>query len=259
VRQRNTIAPADIERLRQARSPGGAELFDGEGGATWAVAYADLLMVLMSFFIIYFSMGSEGIDQTMYKIAVKMKGVTGFQGNGTENGSAAGQESCAASAGSPGCLGNGFSAGVGPSISGQVVKPGLPEGLFELLKRHQFKYLEQRNQVSVLLDEHAFGPGRFAVTRDLGAQLQSIAESLVPFKDTIEVTVVGHADTTRMVPRNEYLRDNFDLSSLRAREALRVLIQNGIPEEILTIQGASSNEVAARSLTLRIRRKGDKK
>ena len=51
-------------------------------------------------------------------------------------------------------------------------------------------------------------------------------------------------------------KNNFDLSSLRALEALKFLVQSGVPQTQLSAQGSADNQVSARTLTIMIRDKG---
>jgi flagellar motor protein MotB len=209
---------------------------DSEG--TWAVAYADLLMVLMSFFVIFSSFGTESSQNELYKIAVNLSQISSGAGTGTRAG-----------------VGSGAGTGTG-GVAKEEEKPlqlVLPEDVFSELSRQKLHYINEGKSVLVSFDGDQFAPGSFEIRADLKNQLSHIADVLAPYKEHIQILVVGHADSQVVKNHiNPYMKDNFDVSSLRALAATRYLSQQGISPSHLLSQASSDNEISKRSLSLRI-------
>ncbi len=194
----------------------------------WAVAYADLLMVLLSFFTLFYSASSAPKGRGLVELALSMKGQTGATGGSTA------------------------------SASGSVVglKRTAADAMVDLSDRLKPFSVESKWQGSSLalhFPDDAFATGSHQVGKELEQELIEVQTALGPHIDRLEFVVIGHADSKPLVPRNAYVRDNFDLSTQRALSAMRRLQSLGLPRERLMIQGAADNDRAQRSLTLMIR------
>lgn len=192
---------------------------DGHG---WAVSYADLLMVLLSFFVIYFNMNentSESVQNQLQRLSMEMKGMK------TEE------------------------------IDRVLRKPdsvGVSQ-LAETLRLDGMKVAQVGDVLFVEMAGGAFSSAEYHVSPGLRGQVDRVFEHLKPFSGKIALTVVGHADGRPLIRRNEFLTDNFDLSSLRALRVMKYLVGKGFPENHASARAASSFDREARSITLEIR------
>ena len=190
------------------------EVDDGHG---WAVSYADLLMVLLSFFVLYFNFSENTVESELQKIAMSMQGLGAKE------------------------------------IEAATRKPDSISSLSEALKIEGVKVTQHEDHLLVELENGAFRAGRFEVGPNLRGEVDKIMERLSPFKEKLALTVIGHADKRPLIRQNEFLQDNFDLSSLRALHVLKHVLGKGFPENRVSARAASSYDRDARSVTFEIR------
>ncbi|HMN67246.1 MAG TPA: OmpA family protein [Bdellovibrionales bacterium] len=213
--------PKDLRPLTDVRvtRKTNVELAHGDSHG-WAVSYADLLMVLLSFFVLYFSFAEENpntVNQELHKIALAMRG----------------------------------EKPVDAQRAGR--KPDTVTDLAELMKMEGVTVTDKGDHIVIDLLASAYGPGQYRIQKELRAQVNMVVEKLLPYKEKVALTVIGHADSKVMVRRNEYLQDNFDLSSIRALSVLKYVVQKGFPENKATARAASSFDRAARSISFEVR------
>jgi flagellar motor protein MotB len=211
--------PKDLRPLTDIRvtRKSNVEVAHGDGHG-WAVSYADLLMVLLSFFVLYFSFAEENpntVNDELRKIALSMRGQ--------------------------------------PADATKGRKPDGFSTLADALKMEGVKVTEKGDHLLVELETGAFPSGRYQMPKTLRAQVDSVVEKITPFKDKLSLTIIGHADSKPMISRNEFLQDNFDLSSIRALHTLKYIISKGFPENRASARAASSFDRDARSITIEIR------
>lgn len=195
---------------------------EGGDGHGWAVSYADLLMVLLSFFVIFFSLEEEDPSNShnqLRVIAAAMKGKPS-----------------------------------GKHEFKSTKTDGLSD-LTEALKVDGLKVTIKDDVLLVDLENGVFLSGAWKADANLKKQVDMVLEQIAPFKDKLSITIIGHADTRPMKNRNEYLSDNFDLSSLRALNILKYVLTKGIPATQASARAASSNDRDARSVTFELRLK----
>lgn len=200
----------------------------------WAISYADLLMVLISFFIIFFSFDKkEERDQVLNRIAIGMQGIKAGSGSDTvaEVGPHETQELRAAS----------------EDLKGRV------DQWSRELDQAQIKVRKQDEYLVADFPDAAYESGEYRVPENLKNDLKTLAAVLKPYVGEVQLVVIGHADQRPLRKRNEFLVDNFDLSTLRATQALRFLSTQGISLKYLFAQGASDNDRNQRSLSIEIR------
>ena len=195
------------------------------GGEGWAISYADMLMVLLSFFVMFFSLKDEHpetFDQELKKISMSME------------------------------------AGAKDKKAVKGAEPAAPmkepaaknySELASALKIQGVSVIDEKTQLVVTLDDAAFKSAGFSPNRAIRGRVDEIMQKLKPFNKSIQLTVVGHTDSRRLVPRNEFLADNFDLSSLRALHVLKYVLARGFPERRATARAAASFDRAARSVS----------
>ena len=191
------------------------------GGHGWAVSYADLLMVLLSFFVMYFSFAEENpntAENQLRRIALSMKGLSVDQ------------------------------------INQKIVTKGQADmsSLADTLKLAGVKVTQKEDSLILELQEE-YKPGDYRMRPDMLKQMDAVIESLKPFHEKVAITIIGHADKRVLAPRNEFLQDNFDLSSLRALRALKYAIGKGYPERFASARAASYYDREARSISVEVR------
>lgn len=220
--------PKDLRPLTDLRVTRKTNIkIDAGDGHGWAVSYADLLMVLLSFFVIFFSLSEENPDSVQDQLRMIAGGMTGI-----------------------------------PQKPSEIDKKASAEGMADItqaLKIEGVNVSFKDGALLIDLQNGAFPSGHWQADKTLKGQVSTVLERLTPFKDKIMITVIGHADQKVMRKKNEYLTDNFDLSSLRALNVLKFVIAQGIPATQASARAASSNDRDARSVTFEIRIKKVKK
>jgi chemotaxis protein MotB len=84
-----------------------------------------------------------------------------------------------------------------------------------------------------------FPPGKAALKKAAVASLRELASTLMEFPDR-KFQVVGHSDSTPI--HTSRFPSNWELSSQRAIEVVKVLVDAGVPPEMLSAAGASSHD-----------------
>ena len=208
----------DSHKRRRIRiEPPEEQYFESEG-ESWAVSYADFLMVLLSFFIIFFSYSKEKTQSIIDKIVIDASG-TGSQGSGDGSGSGSGSGSGAGEGTGGGFAFSGAGFG-GPDKEGKYDrKPA--ETLKRIISQGGFKIEEKEKQLVLHFPDKLFNPGGVDLP-DSGRKLFfSVLTKLKPYLGELQITIIGHTDQSKIVRlRSKHLRNNFDLSVLRATRAL---------------------------------------
>lgn len=201
---------------------------DGHG---WAVSYADLLMVLLSFFILYFNFsdgtGPGNGEAEFRRIVFAGKGASSAQGSGSGTGN-----------------------NRKPAMTNQT------EGVADLAEKLKVKGVNltaESDRIVIDLERASFDSGEFAIPKMMASEVDEMIEILKPHLKDITITVIGHTDPRPLRPRSRLLQDNFDLSSVRALTVLKYMIKSGIPGNRGSARAASSYDRAARAVSLEVR------
>ncbi len=195
---------------------------------SWAVSYADLLMVLLSFFVIFFSVeSSKNKDALIYKILADVKGT---------------------------------SAGMGPggrqvdSLNGRQFTETDAHKLAEMF--HSLNPVVGNNPASLTLEfpENIFPSGSYKLKGQYLTEFRQLFTTLKPYDKMLEVTIIGHSDSRLVasVDGRKY-EDNFELSSLRASASIREAVALGFNEANIRGQASSHNQRDTRSISVTIR------
>ncbi len=188
-------------------------------GHLWAVSYADLLMVLLSFFVVFFSIGEKEKTNLIQKITIATRGVSSVE--------------------------NDAQASTQESINAVV--------------RRNFAnvdIIETADPMALVLQfsQDLFSPGSIQFSAEGERALKDLLSQLEPFMNDINLTIVGHTDLSPIKHRKSYfIRNNFDLSVLRASRALSFFSENGWAENKMQAKGSGSFESAKRSLTIEVK------
>lgn len=264
MRQRK---PRESGSLLVVRKPSGHGP-GAHGGEGWAVSYADLLMVLLSFFVMFFTFkeqNPETVESEIIKVARAMQGeqkerpTPQLDIKDDEY-----QQVAEDMPGAPVPKGQGIDPnGKGtpdPSknsigITNAETAPKIEDDprLLEISKALQIdgvRVTNDKSQLVVTMDNSAFLPASYLLSVSLQARINDVLRQLKPFYGTIQLTVVGHADRTTLLSKTDLLQDNFDLSSIRALRVLKFVVGRGFPENRASARASSFFDRDARSITL---------
>lgn len=209
-------------KLRIEHNAGGGEIHDD--GHAWAVSYADFLMVLLSFFVIFFSIDSNEKETLIDSIAAK-SGFDKTKGSG-------GKESDRTLAS--------FST--------------LPAGIQEVGDQLEGFFVEKvdgKQKLYIYMDDNIYLPGRIDLPKVQIENLKKILSTLEPYNGKINITFIGHTDGTIVYhSKNDHIKNNFDLSSLRATRALQQAVKADFDPSHMFAQGVAEHTRGSRTLSL---------
>lgn len=216
--------------------------FDDANQHLWAIAYSDLLMVLMSFFIIFFSF-SNNVDvkhvAPLNDILVSFKGKVESTG---QDGPQAPQPFAQQAPSNSPTTHTGVIPGPSSYWTKVLQESGIPADVTPLKK-------------GVIINFHhdLFGPGRYDLTDESRKQLLPIFELLRPHADKIVMTFIGHTDDLPINRlRGSVIDTNLSLSGLRASKAVKFAIEYGFNPRQTFALGVGQHSRNSRSLSLKI-------
>lgn len=107
---------------------------------------------------------------------------------------------------------------------------------------------EDSGAVELVLPSHIlFAPGDAALTDGARVGLSDLARSIAAMVDLLEVEIVGHTDGT--VAMQTAFRDNFTLSSARAGSVAMFFISQGVDRRRIRVRGMADLEPLSPELT----------
>lgn len=216
--------PASRLRVERPEEPKISE----EDSSTWAVSYSDLLMVLMSFFVMFFQFTPEKTKTIIQQLAVTV----GAKGDG-----------------------DGLARPPAATPETATAKPSLEATLVETFKASNLDVSVEKtgDSLSILLPDDIYRPRGFKVTDELKTVLTGVLERIRPYSQDLDIYFVGHADADPVSQGNTYLTDNFSLSAMRATHALQFALEAGFPKTHLFAQGGAENLRNSRTLSVKVR------
>jgi flagellar motor protein MotB len=224
-------------RLRTSAAHAG----QAEGG--WAVSYADFLMVLLSFFIVFFSFDEKSsLHNIVVSLAQHSSPVVANLGAG---------EGGTAKAGNIGIgnIGNGGGPGTGTGGYGNDVLTRVSS----IFKDSKIEAFATKERIVVDLPNDIYRAGAYQVPEQ---DLSAILSALAPYQSEISITIMGHADGTVFQHSRKVVKDNLTLASLRAAYA-STHVQQILPKAQVWIQASEHSARKTRSLSFVIEpRKG---
>ncbi len=207
------------------------ELKGGESGlGRWLLTYADLITLLMLFFVVLYAMSV--VDQKKYEtlseslIAAFHTGSVpiSLQQPGALHDAQAGRERYVEGTRKPPAPVAGRPR---LEIYGQAVSFFQPE-----IRAHRIRVVEdERGLVIQLGADTFFAPGTATFSRDALFVLEKVSEFLRPLPNMLRVE--GHTDNTPVAPGGAF-PTNWELSSQRAINVLRAFADYGVDEEHLS-------------------------
>jgi flagellar motor protein MotB len=262
VRQRKPREAGGLHVIRKPKA-GHAGAHGGEG---WAVSYADLLMVLLSFFVMFFTFKEENpdtVEAQVIKVARAMQGEIkekptpqpDIKDDETYEAVSEDQAGVPIPSGQAKEIPKGQSdptkteVGVTNSTAPKIEDdPRLLE-ISKALQIDGVRVTNDKSQLVVTMNNSAFEPASYLLSISLQARINDVLRQLKPYYGTIQLTVVGHADRSNLRSRSDLLQDNFDLSSIRALRVLKYVVNRGFPENRASARASSFFDRDARSVT----------
>lgn len=183
------------------------EHVDSEG--SWAISYGDMITLLLSFFVLYFTVDHSRVKSNQMRKELvlsldKMKPAP-RTGESTQ-------------------LNMGVTQGEGVEAT-----------VIEKLGAKVFQFDEA--VVVDFQDVSFFKLGDVEVNKDGRGALENFAKSYQAFAGQHQLSIQAYTDTRKVRSDNPRFRDNLELSALRSVAAMRVLQYAGIPLDRMKIAG----------------------
>lgn len=204
---------------------GGGGGHDGGGSLRWLLTYADMITLLMAFFIMLYSMSILNLKK-FHEVAVSIR--SGF------NGIAIGQGRS--------ILGQSGQMSINPSpidLGSMGLTQRAARQIHELVVSAQYKDIVRVRQdergliISMLSDKVLFPKGKTEFNPESTKVLDKVIAILSSMPNDIRVE--GH--TCDLPVRSDKYPTNWELSSARASRVVRYMIENGIPAVRLSAAG----------------------
>jgi len=176
----------------------------GGGEGLWAISYADFLMVLLSFFIIFFSL--EKNDSKSESKSVLSKLAINF--NEVSEGAKSGIRK--------------ISEPTAVSLGNKVVI----NDLSTKFKDSQSIVVPDEEKIIINLPDNIYRAGEFEVTKPI---LDKVLLKFEGLQEKIQITVVGYSDDVKFASKGRrVVNENFTLAAVRASYAAKY-IKNKLP------------------------------
>ncbi len=197
----------------------------------WIISYADLLMILLCFFVLFYSSSPETEGSVIQKILnMESKELQQNQGSTV--------------------------LAVPAELNANSV---LLKKLSINLSSFDLNTKAQDDSIVIQFPDNSFGKGKSNLGAAQKDQLVQLIERLKPFQNDVNITLIGHTDSSAVSPyQKNGILDNFDLSAARAKSAYKIVIQANFPESHIKIEGDSSFERASRTLSVMIKPRAEK-
>lgn len=195
----------------------------------WAISYCDLLMVLLTFFVMYFQFSDISLPKALEKAVKDLQQVEKYGETAKPQG---------------------VKGGASPKI-GQ----GIPESLITKLQGAELgiDLVRTDNDVLVNLPNDFYPSGQFKLNMRQKNELSKFLKILKPYSAELSLIFIGHTDTSPMVKKRGHIIDtNLALSTLRAVRAVEYALTEGFDPRWLATQGVGENDRNTRSLSIKL-------
>jgi flagellar motor protein MotB len=213
----------------------------------WAVSYADFLMVLLSFFVIFFSVDKSKRNDLLLKITTKITSA----GAGTT----AGAETAESSSRKPA---DASKAAATTEASKVLPTKALPKEIgatISSLFHGRMERLEVHDEkVVVNFPDDLFKRGEINLSGLEKDEFAKIIELIAPYSEQLTIGFIGHADAIRVkILKGRAFQNNLDFSVMRASRAMNLAVQLGLIESHVYASGAGNQVRESRSLSIVIK------
>jgi chemotaxis protein MotB len=213
----------DRKLIRKIQAKHPHEEIDSEG--SWAVSYGDMITLLLTFFIIFFSIKpidnesgphkNAGLQLALIQ-ALKSESKPSYKTNDENVGSTGAKKTLT----------------VADDNSNQQ---GLSKKFLEKIKGVAHQKGEQ-----ILIefpDVSFFNTAKIDLTKDGEETLKEFAKIFVPYMGSFQVSIRAFTDNRKVKDSTYKFKDNLELSALRGVAAMRLLQKNGLPLEKIKVGG----------------------
>jgi flagellar motor protein MotB len=217
--------------------------FPEDEGHSWAVSYADFLMTLLSFFIIFFSINGDDEKLQLKTLLAKMRQEQNEEIK----------------------LKTDTNAKKTIFMPNNNAHDGLPRSKkYGDLRSDQFEnsltrlgitieYMEDGGFFVLKLPNDMYAPGEISLNSNAKEIMKKFFHTIKPFENEVDVTIIGHTDQEQVSKRNpaSLIQSNFDISVLRASKALQFAVNDlEISVERLSAKGTADTKRSTRSLSI---------
>ena len=229
-----------------------------EDSNQWIFSYADMMTLLLGFFVILFSLSN--IDNSKFnafadKISESLKNTKVKQKSQQEPTKAIPKEKVKSHALDVLLammnIGSSQDDGINrirklqqsqndSSVAKEMIMSSFSEEEKILLDDIKAKLTPDQRSVEIVLPQAPlFSTGSYALNDSAVQIVESVASKLIKVKDLVKIKVIGHTDSR--APRNPDAKsDNFTLSASRATAVARVLISKGLDPQKMEVSGMGS-------------------
>lgn len=211
-----------------------AEMEEVDSEGTWAVSYGDLITLLLSFFILFFSLDQSPPRPTKMRLAFMqdVKAIHETKGDKPL-----------------------FDQVKPISPGGVAVRPNLPT---EDSNINKITYPKEFSPVAYEVDDKVimefpgisfFDSSKVDLTKEGQESLSQFAKMFVPYAGNFFVSIRAFADTRQVRQGVHRFKDNLELSALRSIAAMRILQKEGIPLDRIRTGGYGELLVTADELS----------
>lgn len=202
---------------------------DVDSDGSWALSYGDMITLLLSFFVIFFSTDFKGqkVEKLNRHLSFQLEGAVSAPASQPLDAAEMKQANMSHPGHAP------ATPEVDLSIGGMQIKTH-PVG---------------ENVVVTFQAVSFYGSGKVTLEPQGEALLREFAQKYLPYAGNYRLAVKGFTDKRPVVYRAERLKkfdDNLELSALRSLAAMRILQQQGIPLNRMEIAGAGELELIDR-------------
>lgn len=208
----------------------------------WAISYCDLLMVLLTFFIIYFQ--TDDITVIPRSLQKLVKSLITQEQFGIP----------------PAAIVNGTNTSTAsPQLAKTDEKPqgvkGIPAALVTQLKGANLGVTVVTNKGDVVVDlpDNFYQIGQFKLGILQQRDLKHILDILQKFSSEISIVIIGHSDAKPIAKNTGRVIDsNLALSTLRGVQAVEYALSLGFDPRWLATEGVGEHGRNTRSLSLKL-------
>jgi flagellar motor protein MotB len=235
----------------------------GEG--LWAVSYADLLMVMMSFFIVFFNLEQKS-EQKPSSIQKYLNIVVSLADDEILKKDTASGKVYKTLIENKMQDKNFFSLGFSPDVILPKVQfkevPAVKDGHLYFSDIAESKEFETRStgtglpsdNIGILINfsDDIFELGSYELSEKAKKELTKVLISLSRHKKEINLVFIGHSDQLKVSGRRKIVKTNLALSALRASSAVDYAIEQGFDPLWVSAHGMGEYARKTRSLSLRV-------
>lgn len=200
------------------RRTGDSNEVDSDG--SWAVSYGDMITLLLTFFILFFSTDSkkERLEKMERDLAIKLDSTAKLTISPEEGSRKPASED--------------YEEVVGPQrFQARVYKVG-------------------QRLIVEFPNTSFFGLGKIELTKDGERELKGFVEKYLPYAGSYVLGIRAYTDNKKVIAyANRRFKDNLELSALRSVATMRVLQRLGIPLSRMRLGGYGELNLTATELS----------